>query len=175
LNIVGSAKIGDQELVRAVVPAEDRMQAFLWRHLVPAADLKVVVFDPNYTPPPKRVPRPRPAPATPVVAMATPATDSVASAPSTPIPATTTPAPTAPTTTSPAPSTTPASPAPTTTAVPGGATVNAATANVATPSKPKFSKQQVTQRLRQLKILYEEGLLTDDFYGERVAECDAAQ
>ena len=68
-----------------------------------------------------------------------------------------------------------ASPAPTTTAVPGGATVNAATANVATPSKPKFSKQQVTQRLRQLKILYEEGLLTDDFYGERVAECDAAQ
>ncbi len=174
LNIMGSVKIDDQELVRAVVPAEDRMQAFLWRHLVPAADLKVVVFDPNYTLPPKRVPRARPAPATPVVAMATPATDSVASPPSTPIPATTAPAPTAPTTTSTAPTATPASPVPTTTAVPSGATVNAATANAATPPKPKFSKQQVTQRLQQLKNLYTEGLLTDDFYDERVAECDAA-
>jgi hypothetical protein len=46
---------------------------------------------------------------------------------------------------------------------------------VTTPPKPKFTKQQVTQRLRQLKNLYAEGLLTDDFYDERVAECDAAQ
>ena len=164
LSIVGSAKIGDQELVRAVVPAEDRMQAFLWRHLVPAAELKVVVFDPNYTPPPKRVPRPRSALVVPVVAMAAPAAESMAGAPSTPIAATTAPAPTAPAT---------SSPAPTTTAAPSGAPVGATMANAVTPPKPKFSKQQVTQRLQQLKNLYAEGLLTDDFYDERVAECDA--
>ena len=184
LNIVGSAKIGDQELVRVVVPAEDRMQAFLWRQLVPAADLKAVVFDPNYTPPPKRVPRPRPAPAAPVVAMATPAVAATTSSPSTAIPTTTVPTSPAPTTTTVAPSgmtaniatATPTSTAPTTTTVaPSGATPNAATASAAPPPKPKFTKQQVTQRLRQLKILYEEGLLTDDFYDERVAECDAAQ
>ena len=160
------------------------MQAFLWRHLVPAADLKVVVFDPNYTPPPKRVPRPRPAPAAPVVAMATPAPAATTSSPSTTIPTTTVPTSPAPTTTTVAPSgttaniatATPTSTAPTTaTVAPSGATPNAATASAAPPPKPKFTKQQVTQRLRQLKILYEEGLLTDDFYDERVAECDAAQ
>ncbi|MEK7675134.1 MAG: hypothetical protein AAB676_04775 [Verrucomicrobiota bacterium] len=37
------------------VPAEDRMHAFLWRHLVPARDLKVLVFDPTCEPPPKRI------------------------------------------------------------------------------------------------------------------------
>lgn len=37
------------------VPCEDRMQAFLWRHLVPAPDLKAVVFDPENKPAPKRV------------------------------------------------------------------------------------------------------------------------
>jgi hypothetical protein len=30
---------------------EDRMQAFLWRHLVPAQDFKALVFDPSYEPP----------------------------------------------------------------------------------------------------------------------------
>jgi hypothetical protein len=34
------------------------MQAFLWRHLVPAGDFKVLVFDPAYKPPLKRVPPP---------------------------------------------------------------------------------------------------------------------
>jgi hypothetical protein len=43
------------------------------------------------------------------------------------------------------------------------------------PGKPKFTKQQVAGRLRQLKLLYEEGLLTDEFYNERVKECEAAQ
>ena len=42
-------------------------------------------------------------------------------------------------------------------------------------AKPKFSKQQIVGRLRQLKLLYEEGLLTDAFYHDRVAECEAAQ
>ena len=40
--------------------------------------------------------------------------------------------------------------------------------------KPKFTKQQVAGRLRQLKLLYEEGLLTDKFYDEKVAECEVA-
>jgi hypothetical protein len=38
--------------------------------------------------------------------------------------------------------------------------------------KPKFTKQQVAGRLMQLKLLYEEGLLTEKFYNEKVAECD---
>ena len=38
----------------------------------------------------------------------------------------------------------------------------------------KFTKRQVAGRLRQLKLLYEEWLLTDDFYRRKVAECEAA-
>jgi len=41
--------------------------------------------------------------------------------------------------------------------------------------KPKFTKQQVAGRLRQLKLLYEEGLLTDEFYLRKVRECEAGQ
>ena len=41
--------------------------------------------------------------------------------------------------------------------------------------KPKFTKQQVAGRLRQLKLLFKEGLLTKDFYDRKVAECEAAQ
>lgn len=40
--------------------------------------------------------------------------------------------------------------------------------------KPKFTKQQIAGRLRQLKLLHDEGLLTDDFYNRKVAECEAA-
>ena len=40
--------------------------------------------------------------------------------------------------------------------------------------KPKFTKQQVAFRLRQLELLYDEGLLTDDFYLRKVAECESA-
>jgi hypothetical protein len=53
LTIIGSAKIGDKEVIRQAVPAEDRMQAFLWRHLVPACELKVLVYDPTRELPPK--------------------------------------------------------------------------------------------------------------------------
>ena len=42
------------------------------------------------------------------------------------------------------------------------------------PEKPKFTKQQITGRLRELKLLFEDGLLTDDFYDQKVAECEAA-
>jgi len=55
LTVVGSAKIGDRELVHEAVPTEDRMQAFLWRHLLPAEDLPALVYNPSYKPPPDRV------------------------------------------------------------------------------------------------------------------------
>jgi len=97
------------------VPAEDRMQAFLWRHLVPAQNLKALVFDPSYEPPAKRVRR--------------------VSSPSTPPPT---------------------------------------TASTSAP-KPKFTKQQVAFRLRQIKLLFDEGLLTDEFNHKKVMECEAAQ
>ena len=118
LSVIGSAKIQDRDVTHEAVPAEDRMQAFLWRHLVPATELKALVFDPSYQPPPKRSPRAR-SPAEvepkPAVASADPAAN-----------------------------------------------------------KPRFNKQQVAGRLRQLKVLFEEGLLTDDFYDQRIAECEAA-
>jgi len=37
------------------VPTEDKMQAFLWRHLLPAETLPVLVYDPSYQPPAERV------------------------------------------------------------------------------------------------------------------------
>ena len=55
LIIEGSAKIGERRVSHEAVPAEDRMQAFLWRHLVPAEDLKVLVYNPADKPPPTRV------------------------------------------------------------------------------------------------------------------------
>ena len=62
LRIVGSATIGGQEITRQAVPAEDMMQAFLWRHLVPARDLKALVFNPATQPMPGRLARTRPQP-----------------------------------------------------------------------------------------------------------------
>ena len=123
MTVEGRATIGGQAVKHVAMPAEDRMQAFLWRHLVPANDLKVLVFDPAHPPPPKRVVPVRPPP----TVEATPAT---------------------------------------------GTNTDAAAAAL---KKPNFTKKQVANRLRDLKRLYEEGLLTDDFYWERVAECDAAQ
>jgi hypothetical protein len=119
LSVVGSAKIEGRDVTHEAVPAEDRMQAFLWRHLVPASELKVLVFDPDYQPAPKRVPRVRPL--------------------------------------------TEVEPKP------------AAASADSAANKPKFTKQQVSGLLRQLKRLYEEDLLTDDFYDQKVAECEAAR
>jgi hypothetical protein len=116
LTIEGRAKIQGQQITHVAVPAEDRMQAFLWRHLVPAKDLKAMVFNPSYEPPPKRVTSVQP-----------PSPDAIKAA------------------------------------------VDPAT------GKPKFTKQQVMGRLRQLKLLFEEGLLTETFYGEKVGECEVAQ
>jgi ribosomal protein L40E len=55
LTVVGSAKVGDREIVHAAVASEDRMQAFLWRHLLPVENLPVLVFDPGYKPPADRL------------------------------------------------------------------------------------------------------------------------
>ena len=113
---MGTGRLSDRVLTNYAAGAEDRMQAFLWRHLVPSDEFKVQVYDPNYTPPPKRVARVRP---------------------------------------------------------PMSEEKRAALTNqVATA---KFNKRQVQGRLRQLKLLFEEGLLTDDFYEEKVDECEAAQ
>ena len=93
------------------------MQAFLWRHLVPAQNLKVLVYDGAYEPPPARMPRDIP------------------------------------------------------TEVLVRAKVKAAEMQA---KGQKFTKGQALGRVRQLRSLYDEGLLTDAFYGERVAECECA-
>jgi hypothetical protein len=55
LTVVGTAKTGDREIVHEAVPAEDKMQAFLWRHLLPADTLPALVFDPSYQAPADRI------------------------------------------------------------------------------------------------------------------------
>ncbi|HQX49161.1 MAG TPA: PPC domain-containing protein [Planctomycetaceae bacterium] len=55
LTVVGRATVGDQEIRHQAVPTEDKMQAFLWRHLLPAEDLPVVVFDPAWQPLAERI------------------------------------------------------------------------------------------------------------------------
>jgi arylamine N-acetyltransferase len=114
LKIIGTAKIQGEEVTSEAVPAEDRTQAFFWRHMVPSSDFKVVVYSPSYQPAARR-----PMPEIPSLA-----TNSIS------------------------------------------AGTNA--------TKQSFSKQQIAGRLRQLGQLFQEGLLTDEFYGLKVAECNAA-
>ena len=45
LSLEGSAEIAGQIVVRPAVPAEDMMQAFAYRHLVPARELEVAVAE----------------------------------------------------------------------------------------------------------------------------------
>jgi hypothetical protein len=44
LGLEGHATIAGQDVARPAVPADDMMQAFAYRHLVPAADLKVMAL-----------------------------------------------------------------------------------------------------------------------------------
>jgi len=44
LSLEGLAKIQDRDVLRPAVPADDMMQAFIYRHLVPAKDLQVCVI-----------------------------------------------------------------------------------------------------------------------------------
>lgn len=55
LTVIGSATVGDREIVNEAVPAEDRMQAFLWRHLQPAETLPALVTNPAWKPDADRV------------------------------------------------------------------------------------------------------------------------
>ena len=109
LVVEGRSQVGSEEIVHQAVPAEDRMQAFLWRHLVPAQDLKACVFDPAAGDSKPRRRRDYTAPA----AMPTDGES----------------------------------------------------------GKPKFTKAQVVGRLRQLDRLFDEGLLSADFYRKKRAEC----
>jgi hypothetical protein len=249
LKVVGSAKVGSREIVRTAVAAEDKMQAFLWRQLVPTKAFVATVFDPNFTPPPERpapVPPPKQEPISETAATAAipiasatvatkaqstssgepdvsqtnmmmaeammarglapqtnatsvPTSTQSASVPGAASLSTTTAAtmtmtvsasspngaltasvdPQPPVTAVNVPATTPAS---SRAAVPPGTapTVSAATPasqspTAAVPAVPRFTKQQVAGRLKQLKILYEEGLLTDSFYLKKIQECEAVQ
>ena len=53
LSLEGRAVIGGQSIVHLAVPADDMMQAFAYRHLVPARDLKVLVADRRAGQPPR--------------------------------------------------------------------------------------------------------------------------
>ncbi|MDZ7616141.1 MAG: PPC domain-containing protein, partial [Patescibacteria group bacterium] len=44
LRLRGTAIVGDREVIRPAVPAEDMMQAFEYRHLVPVAEFRVAVL-----------------------------------------------------------------------------------------------------------------------------------
>lgn len=50
IMIQGVSTNGTETLVRDAVPAEDCMQAFLWRHLVPAQELAAFVYPPSAAP-----------------------------------------------------------------------------------------------------------------------------
>ncbi len=114
LTIAGTAKIRETPVRHDAVPSEDRMQAFLWRHLVPAQSFKALVYNAAFQPEPDR-----PAP-----------TIDLASAPAV-----------------------------------------AAKGPAKSAGKAKFGKKQVASRLRQLKALYQEWLLSDSFYRKKVEEC----
>jgi hypothetical protein len=47
LHLEGRARIGEQTVIRPVVPAEDMMQAFAYRHLVPSQELMAAVTGPK--------------------------------------------------------------------------------------------------------------------------------
>ncbi len=118
LTIVGRAQVDDREIVRTALAAEDRMQAFLWRHLVPVDQFTVRVFHPSYRPPGRRE--------------ITPIPEEVLQA------------------------------------------AAAAQKEREVAGEPIFTRQQVIRRLRELNDLYENYLLTEDFYHKKAAECEVA-
>jgi hypothetical protein len=60
LRLAGRARIGGRDVTRKVVPADDMMQAFIYRHLVPAQDLRVAVIGRARTPAKKPAPKRKP-------------------------------------------------------------------------------------------------------------------
>ena len=66
LNLEGRASVMGRDLVHHAVPADDMMQAFAYRHLVPAQELKVVVTSgPPPKPPEKKTDTTTPSPLKP--------------------------------------------------------------------------------------------------------------
>ena len=118
VTIVGRAQVDDREIVRTALAAEDRMQAFLWRHLVPVDRLMVRVFNPSYRPPGQRE--------------ITPIPDEILAA------------------------------------------AAAAYRERQQAGQPSFTRQQVVRRMRELHYLYDNYLLTEDFYHRKAAECEVA-
>ena len=65
LNIIGTATIDGKDVTHQAVAAEDKMQAFLWRHLLPAEEFVAYVYNPDmggpvnrpYPPPPVTPPK----------------------------------------------------------------------------------------------------------------------
>ena len=57
LEIEGRARIDGQTVTRTAAPADDAMQAFLWRHLAPAQQLVIAVTGPRRRGPPVRLTR----------------------------------------------------------------------------------------------------------------------
>jgi hypothetical protein len=117
LTVIGTAKIGDKEVTHAAVATEDKMQAFLWRHLVPSQDLKVLVYDSTYVAPPVRVPKD----------------------------------------------------------IPLSILVDAKAKAAEMHAKgQRFTRNSAASRVRQVRALFDEGLLTDEFYNAKAAECECA-
>lgn len=58
LTIEGTATIDRREITHPAIPAEDQMQAFLWRHLVPAQELLAQVYSPSLLPAESKRPLP---------------------------------------------------------------------------------------------------------------------
>ncbi len=58
IQMEGQARIGANTLTRPVMPAEDTMQAFLWRHLAPTQELMLVSVQARATPRPVQIPGP---------------------------------------------------------------------------------------------------------------------
>ncbi|MEI8206710.1 MAG: hypothetical protein WCG03_07525, partial [Kiritimatiellales bacterium] len=54
--ITGTIESGGRQKTRQAVPAEDWMQAFLWRHLVPAQELVIYRYDRSMSPPVRPLP-----------------------------------------------------------------------------------------------------------------------
>ncbi|WP_165227018.1 PPC domain-containing protein [Aquisphaera insulae] len=146
LVVEGVAQIDGREVVHRAVGAEDRMQAFLWRHLVPTEDFPVLVFDPKAEPEPRRK--------VPTIVLNLADDDDDEASPA-------------------KPAAKPAAEKAMTKAKAADGTGTAAAPAPARPAK-KFTAKQVAGRLRELKVLYEEELLTEDFYRKQVAECQVS-
>jgi len=111
LSIEGVANIAGNQVVRRAVGCEDKMQAFLWRHLVPSEEeFAAIIFNPKGEPEFGRTLPPPPSKS------------------------------------------------------------DLQKATLANP--PQFTAKQVQGRLRQLRLLFEEWLITDDFYNAKVAQCE---